>query len=301
MEYISKLVSHALKCEKVCAYGSVPLRTYLPDGDLDITALVMEEQPEWLQQLSSYLLSEEVQTDGELEVRDVQAINAEVRLVKCVVDDLVVDISVNSVGGLCTLCFLEEVDRGIGNNHLYKRALLMVKAWCFYEGRLLGAHHGLMSTYAVETLLLSVFCRYGSALKTPLEVLGKFLEVFSAFDWENETVRVTTISDTKASENDFSALLPSAISSCMEQYSAFGEEIMGKYSVERTFQQKNFNVADPLQPTNNVGRSVSKANLFRIKRALACGAEAARVALDEPKKELAIAAVDKIFKTTLHR
>lgn len=33
----------------------------------------------------------------------------QVKLVKCMVQNLVVDISVNQIGGLCTLCFLEQV------------------------------------------------------------------------------------------------------------------------------------------------------------------------------------------------
>jgi hypothetical protein len=34
---------------------------------------------------------------------------AQVKLIKCLVDNIVVDISFNQVGGLCTLCFLEQV------------------------------------------------------------------------------------------------------------------------------------------------------------------------------------------------
>ena len=33
----------------------------------------------------------------------------QVKLVKCLVENVVVDISFNQIGGLCTLCFLEEV------------------------------------------------------------------------------------------------------------------------------------------------------------------------------------------------
>lgn len=33
----------------------------------------------------------------------------QVKLVKCIVQDVVVDISFNQIGGLCTLCFLEQV------------------------------------------------------------------------------------------------------------------------------------------------------------------------------------------------
>ena len=33
----------------------------------------------------------------------------QVKLVKCIVQNIVVDISFNQIGGLCTLCFLEKV------------------------------------------------------------------------------------------------------------------------------------------------------------------------------------------------
>lgn len=33
----------------------------------------------------------------------------QVKLIKCLVDNIVVDVSFNQVGGLCTLCYLEEV------------------------------------------------------------------------------------------------------------------------------------------------------------------------------------------------
>lgn len=47
---------------------------------------------------------------------------------------------------------------------------VQVKAWCYYESRLLGAHHGLISTYALETLVLYVFNKYHQTLDSPLSV-----------------------------------------------------------------------------------------------------------------------------------
>ena len=35
----------------------------------------------------------------------------QVKLIKCLVENVVVDISFNQIGGLCTLCFLEEVSQ----------------------------------------------------------------------------------------------------------------------------------------------------------------------------------------------
>jgi len=50
-----------------------------------------------------------------------------------------------------------------------------VKAWCYYESRVLGAHHGLISTYALETLVLYIFNRYHRELHSPLEVWGTLM------------------------------------------------------------------------------------------------------------------------------
>jgi hypothetical protein len=47
---------------------------------------------------------------------------------------------------------------------------LQVKAWCYYESRLLGAHHGLLSTYGLEALVLYIFNLYHRHITSPLEV-----------------------------------------------------------------------------------------------------------------------------------
>jgi len=44
----------------------------------------------------------------------------QVKIIKCLVENIVVDISFNQLGGLCTLCFLEEVIWGIPEaSHIY--------------------------------------------------------------------------------------------------------------------------------------------------------------------------------------
>lgn len=54
--------------------------------------------------------------------------------------------------------------------HFSSSVLLQVKAWCYYESRLLGAHHGLLSTYALETMVLYIFNMYHHELQSPLKV-----------------------------------------------------------------------------------------------------------------------------------
>lgn len=127
----------------------------------------------------------------------------QVKIIKCLVENFVVDISFNQIGGLGTLCFIEEVIRSdwsshhhyftfnlfaeisdkifvfqvdnlINQNHLLKRSIILIKSWCFYESRILGSYHGLLSTYALETLVIYVFHVYSSTFAGPLEVTNLF-------------------------------------------------------------------------------------------------------------------------------
>lgn len=47
---------------------------------------------------------------------------------------------------------------------------MLIKAWCYYESRILGSHHGLISTYALEILVLYIFHLYHNYLDGPLAV-----------------------------------------------------------------------------------------------------------------------------------
>jgi hypothetical protein len=50
-----------------------------------------------------------------------------------VVNNLGVDVTINSIGALLTVLFIEESDRYIGKGHLFKRSILLIKAWALHE------------------------------------------------------------------------------------------------------------------------------------------------------------------------
>ena len=178
----------------------MPLKTYLPDGDIDV-ALVQVSGPSirdsWAPRLAAALEAASAESISgaaaeaaaaaaavvsnnngggsgspppqqqrsppapAFPVRDVTIVHAEVRLLKCLIRDAVVDVSFESLGGLRAAAALEAADRAVGRSHLFKRSVLLIKAWCFYEGRVLGAQHGLLSTYALETMVLRVLAGGG--------------------------------------------------------------------------------------------------------------------------------------------
>ena len=75
-----------------------------------------------------------------------------------------------------------QVDNLINQNHLFKRSIILIKAWCYYESRILGAHHGLISTYALETLVLYIFHVFNNSFAGPLEVTtSRFCILFVVF------------------------------------------------------------------------------------------------------------------------
>ncbi|MBA0769399.1 hypothetical protein Gotri_018136 [Gossypium trilobum] len=304
-DYVQRLITKCFPCQ-VFTFGSVPLKTYLPDGDIDLMAFSKNQNLKdmWAHQVRDMLENEAKNKNAEFRVKEVQYIQAEVKIIKCLVENIVVDISFNQLGGLCTLCFLEEVDILINQNHLFKRSIILIKAWCYYESRILGAHHGLISTYALETLVLYIFHVFNESFSGPLEVLYRFLEFFSKFDWENFCVSlwgpvpISSLPEITAEppRKDGGELLLSKyfLDTCSSRY-AVCQENQGQ-----PFVSKHFNVIDPLRINNNLGRSVSKGNFFRIRSAFSFGAKKLARLLDCPKADL-FQEVNQFFMNTWER
>ncbi|XP_034688498.1 uncharacterized protein LOC117916529 isoform X1 [Vitis riparia] len=307
IDYVQRLIGCYLGCE-VFPYGSVPLKTYLLDGDIDLTALCSSNVEEALaSDVHAVLKGEEQNENAEFEVKDIQFITAEVKLVKCLVKEIVIDISFNQLGGLSTLCFLEQVDRLIGKDHLFKRSIILIKSWCYYESRILGAHHGLISTYALEILVLYIFHLFHSSLDGPLAVLYRFLDYFSKFDWDNYCIGLngpvckSSLPDIVAElpENGQDDLLLSEefLRNCVDMFSV---PFRGLETNSRTFPLKHLNIIDPLRENNNLGRSVNKGNFYRIRSAFKYGSHKLGQILSLPREviqdELKI-----FFASTLER
>ncbi|XP_010523799.1 PREDICTED: uncharacterized protein LOC104802065 isoform X2 [Tarenaya hassleriana] len=308
--YVQRLIMECFPHQvEVFTFGSVPLKTYLPDGDIDLSAFSRNQnlKDSWAHVVRDMLEKEEKNENAEFCVKEVQYIQAEVKIIKCLVENIVVDISFNQLGGLCTLCFLEEVDHYINQNHLFKRSIILIKAWCYYESRILGAHHGLISTYALETLVLYIFHVFNNSFAGPLEVLYRFLEFFSKFDWENFCVSlwgpvpISSLPNVTAEpprknggELQVSEVFLKACSRVYAVYPATQE------NQGQPFVSKHFNVIDPLRENNNLGRSVSKGNFFRIRSAFAFGAKKLARFLDCPKDGL-FHEIDHFFMNTWER
>ncbi|XP_019159819.1 PREDICTED: uncharacterized protein LOC109156416 isoform X2 [Ipomoea nil] len=306
-DFMQRLIRCYAPCE-VFPYGSVPLKTYLPDGDIDLTALSVPDNEESLaREVLAILQAEELNENAEYHVRDTRFIDAEVKLVKCVVQDIVIDISFNQLGGLCSLCFLEQVDRLVGKNHLFKQSIMLIKCWCYYESRILGAHHGLISTYGLEILVLYIFQFFHASLNTPVEVLYRFLDCYSRFDWEkycislSGPVRKSSLPEivVEMPDNGRNSLLLSEefLRNYMEMFSVPART---HESNKRVFQQKHLNIIDPLKENNNLGRSVHRGNYYRICSAFRYGVRKFGQILLLPQDKIGDG-IKKFFSNTIKR
>ncbi|XP_059644740.1 uncharacterized protein LOC132286427 isoform X2 [Cornus florida] len=276
IDYVQRLIRNYLRCE-VFPFGSVPLKTYLPDGDIDLTAFGGANVEDALvDSVVSVLEGEDQNRAAEFIVKDIQLIRA-------------------------------EVDQLIGKDHLFKRSIILTKAWCYYESRILGAHHGLISTYALETLVLYIFNLFHSTLNGPLAVLYTFLDYFSKFDWDNYCICLTgpvrvsslpaVVAETPDNGGNDLFLSNDFLRDCVDMFSVPSR---GVDINSRTFPPKHLNIVDPLKKNNNLGRSVSKGNFYRIRSAFTYGARKLGRILLLPDNKITDE-LHKFFSNTLDR
>uniref|UniRef100_A0A1J3JTD5 Poly(A) RNA polymerase gld-4 n=1 Tax=Noccaea caerulescens TaxID=107243 RepID=A0A1J3JTD5_NOCCA len=301
IKHVQTLVKDRFGIE-VYFFGSVPLKTYLPDGDIDLTVLAPHDKEASIAATLRTML-EAKEKDSDFQVTDVQYVPAQVKVIKCRINSISVDISFNQMAGLSALCFLEQVDQKFGKDHLFKRSIILVKAWCYYESRILGANTGLISTYALAILVLNVLNISYSSVSGPLSVLLKFLDYYGSFDWDkqcvtaNGPVLISSLPDITETKDHKVFLSEKFFKECMELYTV---PVKATEANRHFFPVKHFNILDPLKHSNNLGRSVTKGNMQRIRHAFALGARKLRNVLTEPV-EIMGWKLEKFFSNSLDR
>ena len=248
-------------------------------------------------------------------VRDVTIVNAEVRLLKCLIGDAYVDVSFGTLGGPRAVAFLEAAAAATGRHALLKRSILLVKAWAFYEARILGAHHGLLSTYGVETMVLAVLAGGGGAgpaatlpLETPLDVLRAFLASYASFDWDVHTLTVLGPVATHAyaaapglpppARSGGTTRSPPLPPATLAALAAAHADPSG--TPPSFFVPKHINIADPLLPANNLGRPVGPGAAARARAPRSPSARQCWRPPLPPPPAAAGAPVDTLFRNAWH-
>lgn len=113
--------------------------------------------------------------------------------VQCTIGNTTIDIKANSKLDLCFMAFLEEFDRKIAKNHLFKRTLLLVRAWWTYEAPVYlktRIQHSIFPHYAITVMVISVFQRHHYMLSFPFQALCMFFIDFVSFDWSGYALTI---------------------------------------------------------------------------------------------------------------
>jgi hypothetical protein len=105
-------------------------------------------------------------------------------------DSVQVEIVSNPKLDVVTLALLEEMSQLIGKDHLFKRSLLLIRAWWMYETT---AYVGTpikhyLSDMSMALMVAALFNVHHARFHQPLQVLTAFLAEYSQVNWETHAI-----------------------------------------------------------------------------------------------------------------
>lgn len=124
-------------------------------------------------------------------------------MVTCAVDKTNVTVVYNAREDLCLLTFFEEVSQLVGKDQLFKRSMLLIRAWWLYDTTAYMNHP--MSHYIPEfafcIMVVAVFNQYHKQINSPMQALTLFLVEYANFDVNAQIVTIQGIIDLRESTN----------------------------------------------------------------------------------------------------
>ena len=287
----------------VYPYGSYAMKCYLPDADVDVTCIVptlinKEKSSKWLNIVMTELIREVSQEEPRFNIQSFSFVNAvHCQLIKCQIGFVDVDISLNQVRSLASFSLFEHINRKIGSNHLFKKSLILIKVWAEKEAGIVGSQHGFLSSYAIRVMMLFIFNAFHSMITSPGHAVFLFWEYFAFFNWKDYALSIFGPVKLIALPSQFilDDSSPCSLFQILDRDSTFllDESILNTHlpiyevpseseprSVRtpffpvRALQQSSgrfckwLNILDPMDPFNNIGRSVQQQNVQVIVNAL---------------------------------
>jgi len=311
LHFLEMLIKRVVGAEVFC-HGSFALKTYLPDADLDVSAFFSRNNEEvWVTRLVGALCQEAATpTPGlgnQFLVKSVSFINGQVQVVKCQIGSVPCDISGNQTGALATLALFEEVDKIVGRDHLFKRTILLTKAWAQQEAGIVDSGNGLMSSYCLRAFVLFIFNAFHKHITTPLQGLYMLLSYFGQFDFARHAVGLFGPISLEALPR-FEVVSEGPCAWPADGVPLISRELLQTYSlvataapvapgaagaaggkgkggsgapaapapVPETLPHCFLNCTDPCNPSNNLGRSVQQRCAPLIREAFVEGSRAMR-------------------------
>lgn len=172
--------------------------------------------------------------------------------------DVSIDLSFNNFNGICKLFFFDWLENNYFNKVLFRRSLVFIKSWCFYEGCILGSNISLLASYALETLVICVFNYYHKVINNEMDAFLLFFELMNKVDLSNFSMFcLDNTEDCAFKEEDLIEM--------REKYEKVVEISRIDNEVTKKMQPR-IKIADPIFLGNNLGKSVSMHNESKIKK-----------------------------------
>ena len=221
-DFSAKLVRNTLSAHLFdCGYFS--LRCYLPDDAVKFSIfLSLAGETNWWNILSEKITKlcedcengsdlpndannkanneESFELDSDYDVKILNALSDLSHLsdtknsykLRFYVNSTLVEIIANNNSDMCFLAFIEEIDKLVGKGHLFKRSMLLIRAWWVYETPSYSGitERGIISDDAFCTLMCAIFNVHYNSIDTPLQALAIFLAQYSSLDWSKHLVSV---------------------------------------------------------------------------------------------------------------
>ena len=142
--YLRSTVSASLGMQ-LFPVGSFVSNTFLPDSNINTSAFVVKREDDvWFVRLNEALCmsifsdnnfrSDSTTTkSANISISNVSFVNQDKKMIKSLINNLSVDVSMNQIGALYNESFIEEVNAFIGQDNLFKKSIILVKAWSRYE------------------------------------------------------------------------------------------------------------------------------------------------------------------------
>lgn len=282
---------------KIIPFGSYPNKIYLSDSDLDITLFFIDKNEsiyEYTYEFLSGIISKiDLILRKYKEISDIHIIHADIKLIKFKINSISVDISINNMTGLSKLFFFEFLESEIliskEKINLFKKTLILIKAWCSFEGSVLGSNIGLMGSYALECLVLLMFNLKNKEISNEISGFCLFFSMYHDLDWENNVMTIFGIVSvdeymkliTTSDEDMFYSEL-SKIQKQGDLFNLIKYEVFEKFYIKVNMLNKQnkpcmsiisnrkvniikyVNIIDPLFPMNNLGKSINIFNQSKI-------------------------------------
>ena len=254
-------------------------------------------------------------------VRNVAFINADVRIVRCTVGNTPVDISANQSSALAAAALVESCDRWIGRNHLLKRSILLIKAWCELESAdftsanqsILNSGNGGMSSYALTLLIIALFNSHDRVIRHPFHALVLFFEEYADTLWGSHLITLhgprhlfTEMSSTPQLQRPAA---PRFITNdYLRPFRLYTACCVPRENLEFPFDVRNVNILDPVAHWNNLGRSVSRKGAAALSESLKIGRDrlryllriSSRAGMGTVNPQVPVQLLDNFFLRTLN-